>query len=373
MIPRSTTLTEAGRRMRSRVLWGVGSVVALIAATIAFVALDRSTVVDGPTGSSYVTTATGLAALHDTFERDGRRPDRLLQPLSGGSLRDVDAYLVSDVEFGGFGDSELATLENFAERGGTVVVLGVPPRPVLQAFDIEIEWVGSSAGVVPVLVPMADADTVDGSRFGTFAPGFEAAMLAGTSARPLAVSFPRGAGFVVLIADSSLGHNATLDRSDNVDFLGDLLPGRTAFDEYRHGFDDTPTVGLLSSAPGNWTGAAIVGAATLLVALVVYGRRFGTVEPNDRMLVPDRSVFIDSVARSLRRAGGELPTQPLRLAVCHHLGLPASAAPADILAAARREGLDDELLARLGASHPEEAFALDHTLATLSTRRGTMK
>ena len=356
--------------MRSRILWGVGSVVTLVAATIAFVTLDRSTVVDGPTGSSYVTTATGLAALHDTFDRDGRSPRRLLQPLSAASLREADAYLVSDVEFGRFEGSELDTLQAFVGRGGIAVVLGVPPRSVLQALEIEIEWMGSSTGPVPVQVPMANARTVDGSRFGTFAPGFDGDTLAGTEGRPLAVSFSRGAGSVVLIADSSLGHNATVDRNDNVDFLGAILPGRTAFDEYRHGFDDTPAVGLLSSAPGNWTGAAMVGAVTLIMALVAYGRRFGTVEPEDRKLVPDRSVFIDSVARSLRRAGGPLPIRPLRRAVCHHLGLPATAVTSELVTAARREGLEEELLVRLEGS--EEAFALDHALATLS-RRGTVK
>lgn len=369
MIPHSTTITEEGRRARERLLWGVAVLVTLVALAIAFAFLDRSTVVDGPTGSSFVTTATGLAALHDTLERDGREPVRIRQPVSPGALASLDAYLVSDVEFGRFTEAELDLLTAFVNGGGTAVVLGVPPTSILDTFEVELDWSGESVGEGTVTGPLFEhTNSVVGERFGSFDPAHLGETLAASPSRDLAVRFVRGGGSVVFVADSSLAHNATIVSADNVDFFGDLLGGRTAFDEFRHGFDDTSPGGLLSAAPGNWTGASILGAIVLALALVTYGRRFGTVEPHQRALVPDRSTFIDSVARSVRRAGGDIPSAPLRRAVIRELGLATDTTTDDIISAARRRGVDEDLLTALDSSGAAQTYAFDHTLATLATR-----
>lgn len=369
MIPRSTTITGEGRRARERLLWGGAVLVTLVALAIAFTFLDRSTVVDGPTGSSFVTTATGLAALHDTLDRDGRDPVRIRRPISVGSLAAVDAYLVSDIEFGRFTEAELDSLVAFVNGGGTAVVLGVPPTSILDAFEIELDWSGEAVGDGTVSGSLFEhTTTVSGARFGSFDSTHLGETLAGSPSRDLAVRLDRGEGWIIFVADSSLAHNATIASADNVDFFGDLLAGRTGFDEFRHGFDDTPPGGLLSAAPGNWTGASILAAVVLALALVTYGRRFGTVEPHQRRLVPDRSAFIDSVARSVRRAGGDIPSAPLRGALIHELGLATDATTDDIVAAARRYGISEDLLAALQSSGDAQTYAFDHTLATLATR-----
>lgn len=370
MIPESTTLTDEGRRVRGRLLWAAATLVGLVALAFAFVFFDRSTVVDGPSGSSYVTTATGLAALHETLERDGRAPIRLQRLLSAGGLTEADNYLVSDVEFGQFTDVELTTVSRFVDGGGTAFVLGVPPRALVDAFGVNLSWAGSTIGTADVTAPLEHTETLDASRFGAFEPGHRGEVLAGTDSADLVVAFRHGEGTVVFVADSSLAHNATIDRADNVDLFGDLLSGRTAFDEYRHGYDDTPSTGLISSAPGNWTGAGILGGVVLLLGIVSYGRRFGSAEPTDRQLVPDRSTYIDSVARSMRRTGDELPVGPLREEVARRLRLPPDAAVADILDAARRQGLGDDDLAGMDRAGADQAYALDRTLATLSKTRG---
>lgn len=372
MIPRSTTLTGQGRLIRQRVIWGVAVLAVLLILAVAFAMLDRSTVVDGPTGSSFVTTATGLAALHDTLERAERQPSRIQQPLSPAALESLDAYLVSDVEFAQYTEAELSALAGFVEAGGRVLVLGVPPRALVQAFDIDLDWSGTPVGVVPVSVPLEHTSTLDASRFGSFARDHGGASLAGSPDADLVVRFARGEGEILFIADSSLAHNSTVGRADNIDFFGDLLTGQIGFDEYRHGYDDTPATGLISAAPGNWSGAGVLGVFVVAIALISYGRRFGTVEPQARELVPDRSTFIDSVARSMRRAGGTLPAVPLRRALHRELGLAADATIGDIRAAARARGVPADILIGIeSASHTDQLHALDRTLATLFTRRGT--
>ncbi|MDX1448310.1 MAG: DUF4350 domain-containing protein, partial [Acidimicrobiia bacterium] len=265
MIPRSETLTAEGRRMRNRIMWGVGIVVALVALAFAFVVLDRSTVVNGPDGSSYVTAATGLAALHDTLEREGRSAVRIDRPLDPSFTAELDTYLVSDAEFGQYQPGELEALERFVENGGSVWILGVPPRALAEGFELDVDWVGSRAGTVPVLEALPNTETVEGSRFGQFDPDHSGEPVAGTDQAHLVVRFARGAGSVVLVADSSLAHNATVDRADNVDLFGDLAGSTIGFDEYRHGYGRPDSTGLLEAAPGNWEGALIVGAIALVV------------------------------------------------------------------------------------------------------------
>ncbi|HVR33127.1 MAG TPA: DUF4350 domain-containing protein [Acidimicrobiia bacterium] len=372
MIPRSTTLTGQGRQIRQRAIWGVAVLFVLVLLAVAFAMLDRSTVVDGATGSSFVTTATGLAALHDTLERAGRHPSRIQQPLSPAAMESLDAYLVSDVEFAQYAEIEMSALAGFVEAGGRILVLGVPPRALVDAFDIDLAWSGTPVGVVAVSVPLEHTSTLDASRFGSFARDHGGASLAGSPTADLVVRFTRGEGEIMFIADSSLAHNTTVGNADNIDLFGDLLTGRIGFDEYRHGYDDTPATGLISAAPGNWFGAGVLGVFVLALALVSYGRRFGTIEPQGRELVPERSTFIDSVARSMRRAGGSLPVVPLRKALQRELGLAADATTGDLRAAARARGVPADILIGIeSASATEQLHALDRTLATLFTRRGT--
>ena len=370
MIPRSTTLTEEGREVRGRLLWGLAALAVLLALAFAFITLDRSTVVDGPAGSSFATTATGTAALHDTLQRVGREPVRLLDPLATNLLGGVDTYVVSDVEFGQFEESEMNALRTFVENGGTAMISGIPPRAVLEAFDVELEWSGASVGDVPILSALPNAGTLHASRFGSFDPGHSGQPIAGSPDRHLAVTFERGAGTVIFVADSSVGHNATIGLADNVDFLGDLIEGRPGFDEYRHGYQNASAGGLLRAAPGNWPGALALGVVVLLAALVSYGRRFGPVEPERRELVPDRSTYIDAVARSMRRAGGTIPVGPLRLAVIRRLRLTPDADDRNIAEAARRVGVPPGLADELGRGGTQNARVMDRALATLSTRRG---
>lgn len=306
MIPASTTLTPTGRRIRSRIMWSVAAVAVLFALTFAFLALDRSTVVDGPDGSSFVTTATGLAALADTLERDGRQVVRIRRPLDPTVTNTLDSYVIADAGFGQYEASEVTALTRFVEEGGTVWILGVAPRSLQQAFELDAEWVGQRIGRVPVLEDLPHTSETEGARFGSFRPDHSGTTVAGDAGGDLVVRYQRGQGAVVLVADSSVAHNATVARADNIDLFGDLIGnGPIGFDEFRHGFrEDAETTGLIASAPGNWTGALALGAIVLVIGLVTYGRRLGPAEPTARPLVPDRSEYLDAMAHRLHRAGG---------------------------------------------------------------------
>jgi hypothetical protein len=370
VIPRSTTLTDEGRRLRRGLMWAGAAVIALLVAVIVFAALDRSTVVDGPSGSSFVTTATGTAAFHDALDRIGRDPRRIGRPLTPEALDELGSYLLADSEFGNFDQVERNALRGFVERGGVAVVLGMPPAALLATFDVDIVWRGTATGPGNVVDSGSPARTVNGARFGSFRPGHAGVTLASGPDADLAVAFRRGDGTVILVADSSLVHNASVRLADNAIFVDHLLPGPIGFDEYRHGYDDRPAEGMLAAAPGNWTGAALLGIVVLVLVLASYGRRFGAVEPRERVTAPDRSLFLESVARSLRRSEGPIPIDPLQAAVAHRLGLPADADGALLAVHAERAGVPAELTERLAGADPDRVAALDETLATLMTTRG---
>lgn len=355
---RSTTLTPEGRRMRSRIIWGLGATAALVGLAFAFMALDRSTVVDGPDGSSFATTATGLAALHDTLDRAGKSVTRIQRPLDPTVLSGASDYIVADVGFGQYEAVETSTLRGFVEGGGTAWILGVPPRSLVETFAIDAEWVGSAAGTVPVADSLPNASAVSGSRFGQYQPGHDGEVIAGTDESHLVIRFRRGEGAVLLVADSALGHNSTVSEADNIDLFGDLVgPGPVAFDEYRHGYDDTPSAGIVSAAPGNWEGALVIGGIVVVLMLITYGRRLGPAEPVDRLLAPDRTSYIDALSHRLRRAG-RIPTAPLRRIAVHRL----HASPdADLAEAARHAGFELE-------GDPDDPMTLDHLLAAMSRR-----
>lgn len=356
MIPTSTTITPAGRAIRSRLRWGAATVAVVAALAMAFSALDRSTVVAGPAGSSFATTATGVAALHDVLFQAGRDPARLLQPVTGAALRGTDTFLVADVGLNGYERSELDALTSYVTDGGSLLVLGQPPQSLLDAFDITISWQGTALGSVSTTSGL----TVDAPRFGSFAPGHAGTVLASNDRGDLAVSFVGGS--VVLVADSSIAHNDTIDQADNIVFLGDLLGGVTIFDDYRHGYDTSTSTGLLDAAPGNWRGAALVGTVVLLLVLVAYGRRFGPAEPQERELAPDRGDFVDSVTRRVLRTGGPVPRDEIRLALTRALQLPPDADDGQIMRRARA----------VGATVPDDdtEFTHDHLLAEVLTGKG---
>lgn len=355
---RSTTLTPEGRLMRSRIIWGLASAVLLIGLAFAFMALDRSTVVDGPDGSSFATTATGLAALHDTLGRAGMDVTRIQRPLDPTVLAAASDYIVADVGFGQFEAVETATLKEFVEGGGTAWILGVPPRGLAETFDIDAEWVGTAAGTVPVAVSLPNTAAVSGSRFGQYRPGHTGGVIAGSDESHLVIRFRRGEGSVLLVADSAMGHNSTVADADNIDLFGDLVgSGQIAFDEYRHGYDNTPSAGIVSAAPGNWEGALVIGGIVLVLLLITYGRRLGPPEPVDRALAPDRTSYIDALAHHLRRTG-VLPTEPLRRVAAHRLRADPDE---DLVDVARRAGFEVD-------GDPDDPMTLDHLLAAMSRR-----
>ena len=63
-----TTITAEGRKIRSNIVTGVVSILAIMVALFVVSAFGSDEAIDGPAGSSFVTTSLGTAGLHEMLE-----------------------------------------------------------------------------------------------------------------------------------------------------------------------------------------------------------------------------------------------------------------------------------------------------------------
>lgn len=367
-----TTLTSEGRRLRTNIVTGVVGVLVVMLALIVVALFGDPEAVDGPDGSSFVTTPQGTAALAETIEQTGGEVVRLRSPIDGASLGGVDAVVAADVGSATYNSLEIDALSAFAEAGGTVVLAGRPNRGLVSGMVGEVPtW--SPTTTLSGTRTIGDGVVISG-RFGVFDPGSGLPLVVSDS-RDLAVAYGVGSGVVILVADSAILSNATLDRASNAHFALSIVgEGVVLFDEFRHGFTDDGRTGLIAAAPGGWRNAGLLAGLATVVALIVYGRRFGPAEPEGRDFIPARDRLITAVGSTLRRTGDHVgATAAVRDEVVRRVRQRALLSPdadeAELRTAASRFLAPEEIEAVFSPA-PDTVLAADRALARLGTSDG---
>lgn len=365
-------MTPQRRGLRSNLLAGAAALALVILAVFVVAIFGDEDAVDGPAGSSFVTTPQGTAALSEVLEAAGSEVIRHRAPLATSALEGVDALVAADVSGGSYADSELDAVRSFVESGGTVVTAGRPNRALVSALVPD----------VPGWSPVTTLDgrrTIGGGmvatgRFGSFAPGAGIPLVVDGD-RDLAIAYPVGSGRLVMFADVAMLSNAQLERATNAGFaLAVIGQGRVMFDEFRHGYTDEGRTGLAAAAPDAWRHTALLAAVALVVALAVYGRRFGPAEPDGRDFVPGRDRLITAVASTLRRTGRPVEaTAAVRAEVLGMIRrralLPPEAGESEVRAAASMFLGPDEIESVFTPT-ADTVLAADRALARLSTIEG---
>jgi hypothetical protein len=261
------------------------------------------------------------------------------------------------------------------ESGLTLVTSGSPNAELLEVV----------AGAVPEWVPSTPqegrltigAGTLTAPRFGVFDPGAGLPLVVSGDSH-LAVVFTVGDGKVVMFSDTASIGNQGLGLSDNAQIVvGQTGKGTVMFDEFRHGFTEQGTTGLLDAAPASWGNTLRLLGAAAVIALVAYGRRFGPPEPQGRTFVPSRRQLIDSVASSLRRTGAPVEaTEPVRARAKREIRRRAMLGPdtsEDELRAAAVDFLQPEEVEAIFSPTADTVMVADRALARLRSVSGDIR
>lgn len=256
--------------------------VILIVATLLFllVAYGRSTLAGHRKPSifsTYDTGPNGYRALFEVLRVAGVPVRRFDVPL--GTLDPaIRTLVVTSYEFEDFStahpldERDAAILKSFVRDGGRLV-----------AIDSQFAGTSDAAPAVGSTVIASDGDAIALARNGLTA-GVERVSgpigwifpfsdkrgipLLANRQGMVAVLYRFGRGEVVAVTAPGLFSNATLRNADNLRFAYNAIAnhGIAAFDEYVHGYSETPTMwGVLPSAV---RAAAWIVVAILLIALV---------------------------------------------------------------------------------------------------------
>jgi hypothetical protein len=373
MIPRSTTITAEGRRLRRVVVRVVAILVVgnVLAALLG--PLLQGERVAGPAGSSYVTTAYGTAALAELIGSDGIPITRLRDPITLDRLDSSQTLFMIEVGFTTLAETESAALSRFIDEGGRLVLAGPDPDQLMGSLGgpdgVPVWKLGgppTATSTFPGVneVPLAGEGQFDAWKgLGVF--------LRGDSDEVVGVEWDYGEGTVSWLADSTPFLNLGLADGDAAGLAMSLVAGRgVVFDELRHGFGGQSFWQLL---PDGWaTALALLGIAGL-AWMIAYGRRLGSPEETERRLQPERAAYVEAVAAILGRTEqiGEAiaPVRArARRLLANRARLGPDASDEDFRRAATEAGIaPEDIEAIIGGS--EDVVAAGRVLARLSTRR----
>ena len=370
------------RTTRNVVTVVVVGVLLVVVANVAAWALDHAVGGNQPggkSGSSYATTADGLAAYAQLLADYGHPVRRVRGDLAQVEIDPGSTLIVT----GGNGEAFLATgdvdsITRFVARGGTAVLVELPARDVRSIAGVDPivrEGVRDYHEFAESLGPLR---TVRTDAAAAYTAGRELTPLASDGDRVLLGRTQAGAGGgeTELLADSSPIENARIGEADNAAFglaLAGAADTPVVFAEGVHGYGESRGLGAL---PGRWKVALFALGVAAIVFAWARARRLGPPDRPARTLPPARSDYVDAMASTLERTSDSVAAlAPLgawsREQIKQHAGLPADAERATIETAARQMGLTDDEIVALW--HPpastDDVLALGRVVARVTDER----
>lgn len=372
----STTITSAGKGIRLNLQALVAILIGVGILGWALVQFGQSQAGTGPNGSVFVTDVNGTAALAELLGERGHDVVPGLAPLT--DLNGAGTLLILEPGFRAeFGPDEVRSIADWVETGGRLIIAGRPHPDLVGPLlpgDLRLGFSGQEPARIVTPIRGVEGNIETG---GVYSIDSRTDMLPLAGDPPVAAALERGDGVIVYVADGSIFWNPKL--TDNAAWIVSLIPsGPVVFDEVRHGFvvgtaSESPT-GLVAAFPKRVRNVVLLLLPVLLLALIVYGRRFGPPEATERHLAPPRRELVDAAAGLLgrvpdRTAAAELIPIRLGEVVARRAGLSGDASDESLAAAAAELGIRPDRL-RTSLKATDEAAMLDaqHMLALLSGR-----
>jgi hypothetical protein len=348
-------------------------------------------------------------AAFDLLQELGLRPQRTRVPLPARGAAQAQ-WMIEPAWHARELPHQLAALEEFAGRGGTVVLVG-PGGEVLEGLGFGAGLRESDPGVE---ADLADAgvepqDDVDAGAATARTPALHGelapllmhglwlrrprrvevaarSLFASDALRPdearvrssagvLAFERQLGRGKIVALADAAFLTNERLGNHDNAAFLVDLAQafGQPVFDERCHGL--LPERSPWSALGGGFVLLAALSLSALGLSVVQYARRWPARRAGGRAPVPPSlELFVGSLAALYRARGRSEPAAVFRAYRAGFLrrlargvsGARERAAPGDeqrLAQQARRLGLDGRWLS--GEAVPASQLELATAVSAL--------
>lgn len=296
------------RRQRIEVI-----ILAICACAIVLLAYERGAIERGQqvsVFSTYDTGPNGYRALYEVLAAAGlpvQRFEREIGLLDSSVKTLVITGYETDPNAQGFDKAGSDQLRRFAENGGRLVVID---EQFAGSQDIT-PGVGTSvaASAGSVAIPLAlNAYTngiVKARGYMGMAFAFKESHGIPLLAKPngiVAVWYRIGRGEVIAITAPALFGNAQLRNADNLRLAYNVLAGHgpIAFDEYVHGYKESPT--MWAVLPAAVRGAVWIVGALALIALIGANVPFAPPylpnPPDER----DSSHYITAIAELMRRS-----------------------------------------------------------------------
>ena len=281
---------------------GIGIVAVLLG--LRFTLSDGPTGATGPSGSSYATSAGGVAAYADLLSRAGHRVEQLrLRPREGTPTSDATLIVL---EPDAISSDDASALRRFVRGGGRLVIADPDPASWLPSLlDHPPTWSADGGVRAQAIAPVAETSGVStvatpaGWTFSSAADSLP--ILRGKGGAP-ALMNDLGRGRIVLLADPSMLANEQLTLADNAAF-GLAIAGPAArpvaFVEGVHGYGRGAG---LAALPHSWRYGLTALVLALLTLMWARGRRLGPAEQRERGLPPPRRAYAEAMAQVLTGA-----------------------------------------------------------------------
>ena len=296
--PAYVTQSGAGRKVLTRGIIVVAVVVALnVSAALLVGWLDPQ--VDGPLGSSYVTTEQGVGAWRDVLTDLGRPVEQLRVPFDEVNVSADSTVIIVDPDLDVFDRTYAAALARHADAGGRVVLVAVSNGARLFDLDFDLTRSGAArlavVGDSPLTSGVAVVLTEEGERH----TRHRGEVVVGDGDGAVVSRWERGAGELIVVSDPWLFTNEWIGMDDNGVLAVRLAgAGPVVFDEYVHGFGIDQGLGGLGAALRR---LGLVGLVAALVAMWAIGKRVGPAEQTERALPPPRAAYLDALAMTIAK------------------------------------------------------------------------
>ncbi len=185
-------------------------------------------------------------------------------------------------------DSEWKLLDQWVERGGTLILAGTNTvtNEAAAHFDFGFVFLPEQADTISAALPILKSPVLESkiklvTNIGLDSTRTDYTPLITAKGKPIILTYRQGAGRIILSTAPKIFTNLELKNESTATLVLNLLTfagkkGTVLFDEWHHGFRSEGVVGLsqwLQQTPGGH--AILFTVFAVFIALIAQGRQFG--------------------------------------------------------------------------------------------------